>query len=507
MQAADEGTMQTTIPGVIACGMDVHKDKIDVCVRTGDGGADGEVVIRTFSTMRKALFELRDWLISMNCLKVLMESTGVFWMPIYWILEEVIGLNVGVGNARDLKNAPGRPKTDKEDAKWLSRLCMFGLVLKSFIVGRPFRALREYTRYHKKLVQERARHINRIEKLLQMNGFKLSSVLSDIAGASGRRLLAKLADIGELCVCDIRAELDRRCKSTPEEIECAINGAMKYTSRMLLKMQLKKLEHCESEIDEVYGFMLQLSEEHAWAVNIIESIPGMSTLSAIYIIAEIGTNLSSFKTAKHLAAWAGLAPKDNKSADKARPSRTKKANQYVKSLLIQCAWAATKTRGTRLSLWFWRNRNRLGDKKAITAVARKLICYIYAMLESRTLYDPSLDVAYADNIGAMKLDAAQKIVGSRKSGAPFSGQSGNNNDDQPTPGRDGTHEEPELANKQAESGIESPNETPEPKKRGRPKKADQQSESEIRAESGIESPNETPEPKKRGRPKKVLSPG
>jgi transposase len=476
MQGTAEGTMQTTIPGVIACGMDVHKDKIDVCVRIGDGSADGNVIIQTFSTMRKALYELRDWLISLNCFKVLMESTGVFWMPIYWILEEVKGLNVGVGNARDLKNAPGRPKTDREDAKWLSRLCMFGLVLKSFIVGRPFRALREYTRYHKKLVQERARQINRIEKLLQMNGFKLSSVISDITGASGLRIIKKLADKGELSVSDIRPELDRRCKSTPEEIECAINGVMKPTSRLLLKLQLKKLESCDKEIDEVYELMLSFSKEYAWAIKIIDSIPGMSILSAIYIIAEIGTDLSAFKTKNHLAAWAGLAPKDNKSADKARPSKTKKANKYVKALLIQCAWAATRTRDTRLSLWYWRNLPRLGDKKAITAVARKLICYIYAMLKSGKLYDKSLDVAYADNIGAKKLDAAQKLVGSRKKCVSPINKCENNDVDH-LAGRDGSHKEPESAigqadnSKQPENGIKSPKETATPKKRGRPKKS------------------------------------
>ena len=135
MQATAEETMQTTIPGVTACGLDVHKDKIDACVRIGDGSAEGKVIIRTFSAMRKALFELRDWLVSLKCFKVLMESTGVYWTPVYWVLEEANGMNVGVGNARDLKNAPGRPKTDKEDAKWLSRLCMFGLVLKSFVVA------------------------------------------------------------------------------------------------------------------------------------------------------------------------------------------------------------------------------------------------------------------------------------------------------------------------------------------------------------------------------------
>jgi len=476
MQGTAEGTMQTTIPGVVSCGLDVHKDKIDACVRIGDGSPEGTVIIQTFSTMRKALFELRDWLVSMKCFKVLMESTGVFWMPIYWILEEVAGMNVGVGNARDLKNAPGRPKTDKEDSKWMSRLCMFGLVLKSYIVERPFRALREYTRYHKKLVQERARQMNRIEKLLQMNGFKLSTVLSSITGASGRRILSKLADKGELSVTDVRAEMDKQCKSTPEEVEYAINGVMKETSRLLLKMQLKKLGNCDREIDESYDLLLHLTEEYAWAIRIIESIPGMSTLSAIYIIAETGTDLSSFKTANHLAAWAGLAPKDNQSADKVRPSKTKKASRYIKSLMIQCAWAATKTRGTRTSLWYWRNVKRLGDKKAITAVARKLLCYIYAMLNSKTPYDKSLDVAYADNIRDVKLDAAHKIVGSRKKSVDASKRVDDTGDARLDTVQNGSRNEPVDLDKAVGTGtllnygIESPSEPAPPKKRGRPKK-------------------------------------
>ena len=477
MQEKDETTMQTTIPGVIAAGMDVHKDKIDVCVRIGDGSPDGNVIIKTFDAMRKSLFELRNWLISLNCFKVLMESTGVYWMPVYSILEEVEGMNVGVGNPRDLKNAPGRPKTDKEDAKWLSRLCMFGLVLKSFVAKRPFRALREYTRYHKKLVQERAREINRIEKLLQLNGFKLSSVLSDITGVSGTRILKKLAEKGELSLYDIQERLDKRCKHTPEEIEFAINGVMKPTSRLLLKFQLKKLEHCDKDIDEMYDLLLQLSKEHGWAIRIIETIPGMSTLSAIYIIAEIGTDLSSFKTANHLTAWAGLAPKDNKSADNVRPSKTKKANRYVKSLMIQCAWAATNTRNTRLSLWFWRNKSRLGEKKAITAVARKQLCYIYAMLRDGVVYDKSLDDAYANNIRVTKLDAAQKILGSRKSDTQTSSKSVNSRD------------------VQIASAIDSPPE---------PMLAEKQSENVVQTENGIESPSYTTPQKKRGRPKKVV---
>jgi transposase len=461
MQQKAETSMQTTIPGVIACGMDVHKEKIDACIRIGDGSADGNVIIKTFSTMRKSLFELRDWLISLNCFKVLMESTGVYWMPAYCILEEVEGMNVGIGNPRDLKNSPGRPKTDKEDAKWLSRLCMFGLVLKSFVVERPYRALREYTRYHKKLVQERARQINRIEKLLQMNGFKLSSVLSDITGVSGTRILNRLARQGKLSVLDIQLDLDGRCKHTPEEIEIAINGVMKPTSRILLKFQLKKLENCDNEIDEIYELMVRLSEEHAGAIQIIESIPGMSTQSAIYVIAEIGTDLSSFRTANHLAAWAGLAPKENQSADKARPKRTKKANQYIRSLMIQCAWAATRTRDTRLSLWYWRNKSRIGDKKAITAVARKQLCYIYAMLRDGAFYDNSLDDAYANNVKAIKLDAAQKILGSHKNDV----KTGKSKDVRSVHDLYCIPKEPELADnesgriKQLENGIESPSNT------------------------------------------------
>lgn len=464
-------TMQTTIPGVTACGMDIHKDKIDACIRIGDGSAEGEVIIRTFPTMRKSLYDLRGWLLSLGCFKVLMESTGVFWMPIYWLLEEVAGMNVGIGNARDLKNAPGRPKTDKEDAKWLSRLCMFGLVLKSFIVPRPFRALREYTRYYKKLVQEQARHKNRIEKLLQMNGFKLSSVLSDITGASGRKILARLARDGSLGVSDIRGEIQSTCRHTPEEIECAINGIMKPSSQLLLKLHLKKLEAGDRELDEVYGHMLALAKDYGPAIRIIESIPGMSTLSAVYIVAEIGTDLSAFPTGGHLAAWAGLAPKANESADKARAKKTKKANRYVKTLLIQCAWAAIRTRDTRLSLWYWGNQTKLGEKKAITAVARKLLCYIYAMLRDGTLYDKSLDEAYVKKNRAKKLDAAHKIIGNRKNETPASNITENSEAVQLGHSQADALKEPDRKERQSPKGIQSPTKTEVPKKRGRPGKS------------------------------------
>jgi len=459
MQAIEKEVMPVVVTAPITCGLDIHKDKIDACVRINDGTLDGKLVEKVFSTARGALIELRDWLVSQKCFKVLMESTGVYWMPLFFLLEDITGMDVGLGNARHTKNTPGRPKTDKDDARWLSRLCMLGYLLKSFIVAKPFRDLREYTRYHKKLVQEQARHKNRIEKLLQMNGFKLSSVLSDITGASGLRLLSMLCEQGSLTVADIRAALDSRVQKTAEEIEYAVNGVMKPSSRALLKKQLAKLAASNKEIEEIYQSMVELSKEYSRAIEIISSIPGLSELSAIYVIAEIGTDLSAFKTSGHLVAWAGLAPKGDQSADKAKPKKTKKANQYVKTILVECARAAILARSSRVSMWYWSRVNKLGDKKATVAIARKLLCYIYAMLKNDKLYDASLDRDQEQNNRAKKLDAARKIIDGNK------GYSKKNEASEPLAERLNSHQD------------NQPQSTPEPtvasapvKRRGRPKK-------------------------------------
>ena len=487
------------------CGLDIHKDKIDACILINDGTEAGTAVHKAFSTMRGALAELRDWILSFGCSDVLMESTGVFWMPIYFLLEAVENMNVGLANAYHAKNVPGRPKTDKEDAKWMARLCMWGMVLKSYIVKEPFRNLREYTRYYKKLVQEQSRHKNRIEKLLQMNGFKLSSVLSDIYGKSGLGILAKLSSQGSLTVADISAVLDPRAKSTPEEVAYAINGGLKQTSRALLKFQLAKLKANDKALKEIYQCMVELSKDYTKEIGIIASIPGLSELSAMYIIAEIGTNFDSFKNSNYLTAWAGLAPKKNESADKSRPSSTKKANRYIKSVLVECAWAATRTRGSRLSIWYWHNVNRLGKKKAITGVARKLLRYIYAMVQNGTLYDASLDRVQEQNYRARKLDSARKIVDSNK---PYS------DSEEPT----GLLAEKQKAapdNPQA-SALEPPPDSTPVKKRGQPKKKLEQATendatiSASHTTSGLSQPDRARQPgptdvpvkKKRGRPRK-----
>jgi len=194
--------------------------------------------------------------------------------------------------------------------------------------------------------------------------------------------MKKLRDTGYVTLGDVTDLLDRRVKKPPEEIERAINGRMKSTSRLLLGKMLSRLERCEKEIEEIYGMMVKLSKEHKPQIMLIDSIPGLGELSAMYILAEISTDLSSFRIANHITAWAGLAPKDNESAGNLKYSKTQKANIYIKSILIECAWAAIKKRDTRLSNWYWSHVKRLGEKKAITAVARKLLVYIYAMLKA-----------------------------------------------------------------------------------------------------------------------------
>ena len=445
---------------VPSCGLDVHKDIIEACVID----EEGEKHHKAFDTMRKSLYALRDWILSLNCLHVLMESTSVYWIPIYEILEEVAGMDVGVGNAQRMKQVPGRPKTDKADSDWIARLCMIGLILKSFIVGRKFRELREYTRYHKKLVQERARQINRIEKLLQINGFKLSSVLSDITGASGLRLLRKLCDKGCVTLLDVEESLHKRVRKPPEEIERAINGQMKQTSRLLLRKMLTRLATCDNEITEIYNMMSEHSQEYRPVIDQLDGIPGLGEQSVMYILAEISTDMSSFETAGHITAWAGLAPKDNKSAGKLRYSKTQKANIYVKSVLIECAWAAVRTRNTRLSNWYWSNVNRLGNKKAIIAVARKLLVYIYAMLKSGELYDDSLDVADTENRKAEKLESARKIVEHR---SKANTQTHLNEKDQDSPAATVPKPKPHVDIKTSTDSADKP--VP-PKTRGRPRK-------------------------------------
>lgn len=393
----------------ISCGLDVHKDIIEACILVSRDQEEPEVIREGFTTLRGDLFRLRDWLLEHGCMNVAMESTGVFWIPAYEVLEEEPGMELCVVNARHMKAVPGR-KTDVKDAEWISSLFMCGLLNKSYVPERGIRDLREYTRYYTKLVQERTRQVNRTEKFLQTHGFKLSSVLSSIDLVSSKRILEKLCKEGEVSAADVRLCLAGGVKSSAEEIAYAINGKLSETSQGLLRLLLDALYSIDAKLDATYKSMMLAAAPYESMINLLNSIPGISKLSAAYIIAEIGVDMSAFANTGKIVSWAGLRPGDNESAGVVKSSKITKGNKYVKSVLCQCAWAAVKTRGTRLSNWFWRNVKRLGEKKAIIAVARKLLCYAYCMLSTGELYDCSRDVADTERYNAFKLDSAKRQV-------------------------------------------------------------------------------------------------
>ena len=394
----------------ISCGLDVHKDMVEACILTANGTGMPEAVHETFTAMRGDLIRLREWLITEGCLNVAMESTGVYWKPIYEILEEVDGINLCLVNAQHMKNVPGR-KNDKDDAEWIASLFMCGLLDKSFVPEKGIRDLREYTRYYVKLTQEKVRLVNRIEKLLQTHGFKLSSVLSSIVGVSGTRILEILCERGQVSTVAVENSLARGVKKTAEEIAYAVNGKLTQNSQILLGIMIYGLRMYDAQLEAVFKEMQYVAKPYESQIHLLSTIPGIDILSATYLIGEIGVDMSRFnKGAGSLSKWAGLSPRDDESAGKIKSKKILKGNPYVKSILCQCAWAATKTRNTRPSNWYWRNVKRLGQKKAIIAVARKLLVYAFSMLSTGELYNSQLDIIDTENLKAMKLASAKQQI-------------------------------------------------------------------------------------------------
>ncbi|MBP6062480.1 MAG: IS110 family transposase [Fusobacteriaceae bacterium] len=375
----------------ICSGLDVHKEIIEVCILKGDSSDDVNVVRASFSTLRGDLFKLRDFLVMNDCFHVAMESTGIYWMALYDILQEHSGFTVYVVNAHHMRNIPGR-KTDVKDAQWISELFRFGLLNSSFIPCKAVRELREYTRFYKKVNENRAQLVTRIEKFLQIHGFKLSSVVSDITGVTSRKLLHHLADNGSISCTDVAHLIDKRIKKSPQEIAYALNGTLSLAERKLLKRMLSFLAIFEQELLDLKSEIINLSEPFNESVEIMSSIPGLDVLSSLYILGEIGDDMSSFATSSNITSWAGLCPRNNESAGKKKSQKILHGNTYVKSILCQCAWAAVRTRNTRIAKWFWSHQGKIGQKKSIIAVARKLLVYIYMILSSRSPYNAKLDM-------------------------------------------------------------------------------------------------------------------
>jgi transposase len=416
--------MERLLP--IASGLDIHKDIIEACI-IKHNGYDGPVVERgTFTTLRGGLMELREWLMAHGCPNVAMESTGVFWRPVYELLEGP-GMNLTLVNSRHMKNLPGR-KTDVKDAEWIAQLHLSGLLDGSYVPEKGIRDLREHARHYRKSDQDRVRSHNRLEKHLQAHGFKLSSVINDITGVSGMRILNKLCGQGEVGIEDVRACLARGVRKSAEEIAYAINGRMSEHPRALLRLQLDILHAHGQQKKVLMGNLESAALPYERQIGLLCGIPGIGWLAAVYIIAEIGVDMALFavgpqwkdKSAR-IASWAGLCPRNDQSAGKIMSAKTMKGNNYVKTILVQCAHAAVKTRGTRLSNWYWRNAGRLGQKKAIIAVARKLLCYVFHILSTGMPYNDQLDKDNAEKIIASKLESAINMVSKSIGGVPATG--------------------------------------------------------------------------------------
>lgn len=372
------------------CGLDVHKDVIQACILKGSPGDDPISIRAEFKAIQSDLQRMCSWLLENDCLHVAMESTGVYWRPVYEACEQFLqGYRcIMVVNAHHMRNLPGR-KSDVKDSEWIATLLRHGLLEPSFVPNRLIRNLREYSRLHRSFVQERASYSNRLEKFLQAHGFKLSSVLSSILGVSGRRLLTTLSQKGVLSPIDVSDAIDKKVKKSMDEIRATVVGKLDYSECSYLKILLGKIDSLDKEIADILDLMKHLAEPYKIQLEQLDSIPGIDVAAALAIIAETSaTPQDSFENSKKLISWAGLSPRNDESAGKIKSRKITKGSPYIKAILCQVAWAAVRTRNSHFNNWFWTHQGKLGRKKAIIAVARKILALIYKLLKSGEFYDP-----------------------------------------------------------------------------------------------------------------------
>jgi transposase len=363
-------------------GLDVHKDTVVASARLA-AGRDVTVEVRTFPTTTAGLLALSAWLAERGCTHVAMEATGVYWKPIWHILADG-DFTLLLANAAHVKNVPGR-KTDVADATWLAELLAHGLVRASFVPDAPTQALRALLRTRKQLVREQASHVQRLQKTLEDANLKLASVLSNVMGASGRAILEALI-AGECDPATLAALAHPRVKAPRARLEEALRGRVTSRHRFLLRLHLRQIDALEAAITEIDQEVEADLEPFRAAVRLLSTIPGVSTLSAEVIVAEIGTDMHRFPTAGHLLSWAGLCPRNDESAGKRRSTRLRKGAPWLKTTLVQCAWAATHKKASYLQAQFQRLRARRGPKKAICAVAASILTAAYHMLRDGTCH-------------------------------------------------------------------------------------------------------------------------
>ena len=373
-------------------GLDLHKETVVACVRHM---ADGKVTtdVKSFQTTTHELMELSDWLSSQGVTHIAMEATGVYWKPVWHILSDGEFALI-LANAAHVRNVPGR-KTDVNDAVWLADLMAHGLIRASFVPDEPTQQMRDLLRTRKQFVRERSSHIQRIQKTLEDANIKLDSVITDIVGLSGRRMIEALIG-GETDPEALAALAHGRIRATKAELEAALRGRVTAHHRFMLRIHLNHLDALNTTIADIDKEVDGNVEPFRVAIEMLTTIPGVSSLAAEVMVSEIGIDMSRFKTEGHLISWAGLCPKNDESAGKRRSNRMKKGAPWLKTTLIQCAWAASRTKASYLQAQYLRIRSRRGPKKAIGAVAASILTAAYHMLKDGTLYQ-DLGANHFDN--------------------------------------------------------------------------------------------------------------
>ena len=362
-------------------GIDVHSESVTACVRVASGR---EVTYehRTVSTTTRGLLELVDWLTTTGCTHVAMEATGVYWKPVWHVLEGQFTLVLA--NAMHIRNVPGR-KSDMNDATWIADLLAHGLIRSSFVPPPAVQELRDLTRTRKQLVREIARHTLRIQKTLEDANLKLTQVVSDILGVSGRAILRALiageTDPGRL------ADLTTgRLKASRRQLLDALHGRVTAHHRFMIQLHLTQIEALEAAVHQLETHLGDTLAPFRAAISLLITMPGLSDTAARVLVAEIGTDMSRFPTPGHLVSWAGLCPRLDESAGKRHSTRTRHGAPWLKTTLVQSAWGATRKKGSYLQAQFLRLKSRRGPKKAIIAVAASMLTAVYFMLRDGVEY-------------------------------------------------------------------------------------------------------------------------
>ena len=394
----------------ICCGIDVHKESLSACLLyTNADGKEG-YEIKEYSTFTDDLYIFRDFLLSRGCPIAVMESTGIYWRPVYNVLEEY--LEVKVVNARAIKNVPGK-KTDIEDSRWLAGLLRFGLLKGSFIPEKRVREWRDLERMRRKYRETISDFRRRTHKFFESVNIKIDSVVSDLFGATGRGLMNLLLSKGaKIRLSDVKRCVHGSLKEKTEELYRSIRGFFSEHHVFNLKLLLETIDYFEEKVAAIDQRMSVLTKEHEELIERLKEAPGISEITARYIISEIGTDLKAFDTASQLVSWCGLCPGNNESAGKRKSGKNSVRRHHLRVIMVEAAWAATRKKGSYYRAKYYSLRARMGPKKAIVAVANRLLKGVYHVIKDGVKFiDPGEE--YLANINKKaKINRLAKLASS-----------------------------------------------------------------------------------------------